>query len=206
MVSTATIELHDTRLMAMFVAASLGLVFYTTTIPVPMPARTAAAVLEPVSIAHEPEGVTPGLADPVEVLWLARCIYSETKRTDEQELVAWVVRNRVETRYRGKSTYHGVVLDPWQFSAFNQNSPKRGHYLSLDASSTAPGFQQALRIAEQVMTASPSARPFSIKTRHFYSERSMVDGAVPAWASDVRPVALDRPVDPRRFRFYERVA
>ncbi len=31
-----------------------------------------------------------------ETLWLARCIYSETKRPEEQELVAWVVRNRVE--------------------------------------------------------------------------------------------------------------
>jgi hypothetical protein len=60
-----------------------------------------------------------------DVLWLARVIYSETKRPHEQELVAWVVRNRVETAYRGKDTYRSTVLDPWQFSAFNANAPKR---------------------------------------------------------------------------------
>uniref|UniRef100_UPI000A985E42 cell wall hydrolase n=1 Tax=Rhodothermus marinus TaxID=29549 RepID=UPI000A985E42 len=81
-----------------------------------------------------------------EVLWLARCIYSESNRPEEQRLVAWVVRNRVETRYRG-DTYREVVLEPRQFSAFNRPTPRRDLILSLTPRSTVPGWQQALRIA-----------------------------------------------------------
>lgn len=144
--------------------------------------------------------------DREEILWLARCIYSETKRPDEQELVAWVVRNRVESSYRGKSTYAGVVLDSWQFSAFNRNSPKRAHYTSLGEDSAVPGWQKAVQIAESVAVAPASKRPFSLTTRHFYSEQSMVGKSRPNWASNKAPVKLDRRVDPRRFRFYEAVS
>ncbi len=140
-----------------------------------------------------------------DVLWLARVIYSETKRPDEQELVAWVVRNRVETRYRGASTYRDVVLDPWQFSAFNRNSPKRRHYANLSESSHVRGWQTAMQIAFDVLEAPAYERPFSIKTRHFYSERSMVGRIQPAWAVGKRPVSLDREIDPRRFRFYSEI-
>ena len=142
-----------------------------------------------------------------EVLWLARVIYSETKRPVEQELVAWTVRNRVETGYRGKTTYRSVVLDPWQYSAFNANSPKRQHYSTLAVSSTAQGFQEALRIANRVYHADATDRPFTRTTRHFYSERSMVGGRTPAWAVGKQPVKLaDQDIDPRRFRFYAAIA
>ena len=142
-----------------------------------------------------------------DVLWLARCIYSETKKAHEQELVAWVIRNRVETEYRGQDTYEGVVLDPYQFSAFNPGNPKRRLYTSLSPLSDSPSFRQALEVAHRVYYARPSERPFSRKTRHFYSERSMVGGGAPNWSEGQRPV---RPagftVDPRRFRFYSGVA
>lgn len=142
-----------------------------------------------------------------DVLWLARVIYSETKRADEQELVAWTVRNRVETGYRGKSTYRETVLDPWQFSAFNANSPKRQHYSTLSATSTAKGFQKSLEIAHHVYHAPAYERPFERTTRHFYSERSMVGGKKPAWAVGKKPVQLaDRDIDPRRFRFYAAIS
>lgn len=142
-----------------------------------------------------------------DVLWLARAIYSETKRSHEQELVAWTIRNRVETNYRGKSTYESVVLDPWQYSAFNENSPKRHHYVTLEATSTAKGFESALRVAHAVYHAADADRPFDPTTRHFYSERSMVGGQTPAWAVGQQPVHLaDHDVDPRRFRFYAAIA
>lgn len=142
-----------------------------------------------------------------DVLWLARAIYSETKRPYEQELVAWTIRNRVETSYRGKSTYERVVLDPWQYSAFNRNSPKRHHYTALAPTSTAKGFQTALRVAHDVYYADASKRPFVKTTRHFYSERSMVGGRTPAWAVGKRPVKLvNHNIDPRRFRFYAAIA
>jgi len=139
-----------------------------------------------------------------DLLWLARCIYSETKRADEQELVAWVVRNRVETGYRGKRTYREVVLEPFQFSAFNPDNPKRGQYGSLDEHSTARGWQRALRVAHAVLTADYCDRPFSEKTRHFYSPRSMVDGQAPLWADQGEPLEI-ADVDPERFRFFASV-
>lgn len=142
-----------------------------------------------------------------DVLWLARCIYSETKRPTEQELVAWVIRNRVETRYRGQATYQGTVLDPFQFSAFNPGSSKRRHYVNLTETSSARGWNRALQIAHSVYYAPSHERPFPKQTRHFYSERSMRGGGTPDWArgkTPIRPAGLN--IDARRFRFYAGIA
>jgi hypothetical protein len=141
-----------------------------------------------------------------ETLWLARCIYSETKREKEQELIAWIVRNRVETAYRGKRTYRDTVLDPFQFSAFNPDTRTRDFYSSLGPRSRYPGWQKALRIAYEVRLSDAKFRPFPHKTRHFYSEQSMLAGMPePNWAGDFRPVLPEREyhIDPRRFRFYQ---
>ena len=142
-----------------------------------------------------------------ETLWLARVIYSESKRLEEQELVAWVVRNRVETTYRGKDTYQDVALDPYQFSAFNPKSRKHGYYSGLDVASQAPGWLQTLSLAYYVRHASPQLRPFSPTTRHFFSERAMVGRDRPAWTKSREPVLPRRPrqLDAQRFRFYEGV-
>ena len=139
-----------------------------------------------------------------EVVWLARCIYSESDRTDEQRLVAWVVRNRVETQYRG-STYREVVLSSFQFSAFNAPTTRRAFLLGLDVGAEAPGWAEALAIALDVHQAPPEARPFPITTRHFYSPVSMQPaGRTPDWALGAEPLALAG-VDPWRFRFYAEV-
>ncbi len=141
--------------------------------------------------------------DMDEVLWLARCIYSESDRADERRLVAWVVRNRVETRYRG-DTYREVVLEPLQFSAFNAPSPRRTYLLSLDQHSTTESWLGALDIALEVYKADPAHRPISLETRHFYSPVSMDGGKAPPWAEQAEPVAPDPlGIDPRRFLFYE---
>lgn len=139
-----------------------------------------------------------------ETLWLARAIFSETKRPEEQELIAWVVRNRVETRYRGKSTYKDVVLDPYQFSAFIPGTRTRDFYANLTPFSRSPGWKRAIAIAYFVRHMNDTFRPFSIKTRHFYSEQSMVGRTRPDWASDLREVTPNREfeLDERRFRFY----
>lgn len=149
----------------------------------------------------------PPEAIDTETLWLARVIYSETKRPEEMELIAWVVRNRVETRYRGKSTYRDVVLDPFQFSAFIPYNPRRHYYLRLTPYAKAPGWQQALSIAYYVRFADSTHRPFSIRTRHFYSEQSMTGRLLPIWAEGVHPIQPTRyQVDERRFRFYEDIS
>jgi hypothetical protein len=139
-----------------------------------------------------------------ETLWLARCIFSETKRPDEQVLVAWVIRNRVETHYRGKGNYRDVVLDPFQFSAFAPNNEKRAFYVGLGPASTVPGWQKALSIAHTVRALDTAYRPFAVETRHFFSERSMPDRLAPDWADGLAPVELREPFEilPERFRFF----
>lgn len=72
------------------------------------PTTTASLLKTPVGRGIVVEGVA---VTEDEILWLARTIFSETKRPHEQELVAWVVRNRVETGYRGNATYEAAVLD-----------------------------------------------------------------------------------------------
>ncbi|MDX1548438.1 MAG: cell wall hydrolase [Rhodothermales bacterium] len=150
--------------------------------------------------------ISPALIDS-ETLWLARCIFSETKRPEEQELVAWVIRNRVDTGYRGQHTYRDVVLDPYQFSAFNPGTRTRLRYLALGPDAQVPGWRRALAIAYAVRHADAARRPFSGTTRHFYSERSMVGASHPAWAAGLHPVKPRRPVelDAKRFRFFEDV-
>lgn len=185
----------------------LSLTFAFITVDRDTLAETLPAV-ERKALAQDASNALPAFANEDikdDVLWLARCIYSETKRPHEQELVAWVVRNRVETGYRGASTYREAVLDPWQFSAFNRNSPKRTHYARLSVESKAAGWQTALYIAYDVLNAPAYERPFPVETRHFYSERSMVGRSQPRWAVGKRPVSLDREVDPRRFRFYSEI-
>jgi hypothetical protein len=142
-----------------------------------------------------------------DTLWLARCIYSESHRMHEQELVAWVVRNRVETRYRGEATYRDVVTDPFQFSAFNQYSPSRDFLLALDTTFTGPGWLQALEVADRGIRAEGKQRPFPITTRHFYSERSLGDAEIPIWSLEMEPIEIERfEVDERRFRFFDGVS
>lgn len=148
--------------------------------------------------------IPPAYID-TETLWLARVIYSETKRPEEQELVAWVVRNRVETAYRGKRTYEDVALDPYQFSAFNPDSRKLRYYSKLTVQSKARGWKKTLALAYYVRHAAPKLRPFSVKTRHFYSEQALpahIDH--PKWTKGLQPVIPRRPLelDAQRFRFY----
>ena len=174
-------------------------------------ADTAEAVQDPAielyaRVGYNFSKLTPLPPDRLdsETLWLARCIYSETKRPEEQELVAWVVRNRVETAYRGSGTYREVVLDPLQFSAFNPGTRTRSFYSNLTYASSAPGWQRALRIAHDVRFADASVRPFPETTRHFYSEQSMRGQRHPNWAAGQQPVTPERPyaIEVRRFRFF----
>ncbi len=143
-----------------------------------------------------------------ETLWLARAIFSEAKRPDEQILVAWVIRNRVDTGFRGKQTYQTVVLDPFQFSAFRTGSDDRTFYESLNHASRVLGWQRALRIAYNIRHLNDDYRPFSPETRHFYSERSMVNRGQPAWIGAEAPLDMTSvmEIDQRRFRFYEGIS
>ena len=182
-------------------------VTFTSTIALQRSATSGQVVGTPVSLG---EIVVTGERAPAitksDILWLARVIYSETKRPHEQELVAWVVRNRVETGYRGNDTYQEAALDPYQFSAFNPGTRSRSFHASLQWNSGEQGFARAVAIAAQVATAHPDERPFAETTRHFYSRQSMVGGATPNWARHEQPVKLDREIEPDRFRFFANIS
>ena len=140
-----------------------------------------------------------------EVLWLARCMYSESDRSHEQRLVGWVVRNRVETGFGGR-TYRDVVLRYKQFSAFNAPTPRRARILSYDQHTRQTAWLRTLQIALDVYQAPPAQRPFPVTTRHFYSPVSMPNNAVPYWATDVQPlVSADLGVDAHRFQFFDSI-
>jgi len=117
--------------------------------------------------------------------WLSRAIYSETKREDEMWFVGNVIRNRVETGYRGRYSYKGVILDDKQFSAFNHRVPTRYN-------------KTAENVATSVLLADRDSLTFPAHVTHFYSPRSM--SSTPDWAYEYDYTAAK--VNPNRFRFY----
>ena len=140
-----------------------------------------------------------------ETLWLARVMFSETKRPEEQELVAWTVRNRVETRYRGSYTYEAAAQAPFQFTALSPGSWTLPYFLGLTTDSEVPGWQRTLALAYYVRHADASLRPFPVTTRHFFSERSLArPDSLPEWSIGQPIVIPQRPIqlDHERFRFY----
>ena len=80
--------------------------------------------------------------------------------------------------------------------------------MSLTPEVQLPAWQQALWIAHYVRHADPVYRPFSIETRHFYSERSMDGRRHPYWANRHQFVTpgWDYQINERRFRFYKEIS
>lgn len=155
--------------------------------------------------AASTEGDTPVMTkrDKREILWLARIIYSETKRPREQRLVAWVVRNRVDTGYTGQ-TYEAVANHSAQFSGLQPYDSRYQHNVSRYWASKGENWQTALEIAQEVYFAPESARPFSVTTRHFYSPVAVNK---PAWARGRKAVRVVQGAthSQPRFAFYARV-
>ena len=137
-----------------------------------------------------------------ETLWLARAIYSESNLPHEQEYVAWVVRNRVELKYNGKETYRDVILDDWQFSAFNSGNKRRWYYINKSITDGNDPWIRALEIAHKVRTADESESPIPKLTTHFYSAVSMIPTwRVPSWAKVMEQYKVPY-VEENRFRFF----
>ncbi len=159
---------------------------------------------------QNPWGVAPVHVGNIdgETLWLARAMFSESKRHDEQELIGWTVRNRVEGKHRGCASYQECILDPFQFSAFLPGQPKYTYYVSLLETSEVAGWQRTLALAYYIRHADGRLRPFSRSVRHFYSEQSMLDPTLPPdWVADFTPIIPQRRIqlDEHRFRFYSGV-
>lgn len=142
-----------------------------------------------------------------DVLWLARTIYSETNKPSEMLYVGWVIRNRVEAGYAGRNTYREVVLDPYQFSAFNANRTTgrytRQYFMTRDVTDNNRLWQSALDAARTVYFAKHSENVFNDNlVLYFYSEISMpAHRPHPHWASAFQQVEVED-VDEYRFRFF----
>ena len=138
-----------------------------------------------------------------EILWLSRVIYSESKQEDEQLMVAWVVRNRVDNTYRGARNYQEVATDPKQFSGLNDTDENYEHNISRNLDSGGVAWESAMAIANDVYFAKPSLSPISAGTMHFYSPVAV---SAPNWAEGENPVhtVLDDAGN-MRFAFYENI-
>ena len=133
-----------------------------------------------------------------EILWLARVIYSESKVKEEQIMVAWVVRNRVETGFRGETTYKDVASDPEQFSGIK--SVSKLDYTDTDMKV----WMDTIAIARAVYFADASLRPIAQSVRHFYSPEVVIRD--PNWAKNKTPaVVLRDSKGSIQFAFYDSV-
>jgi hypothetical protein len=198
-------QIYTMPTQALMVLAVISAVFAQPVSPIPSSVKEGA-----VEMAEEPPSILSaslfgsakrGEVDEKEdILWLARIIYSETHVESEMPLIAWVVRNRVETGFRG-TTYKEVALSKNQFSGLNATDPHYARNISVGYEQTNNRtWQRAVAVAEKVYNARASERPFPQTVRHFYSPVAI---GAPRWAEDhklYRSVGEDG--EAARFAFY----
>lgn len=147
----------------------------------------------------------PKSPEATEVLWLARILYSESKVREEQIVVAWVVRNRVESSYKGADSFKDVALSPAQFSGLWPSDKQ--YKLNITRSYDTKGdkaWDQALAVAQAVYFADEALSPISDTVRHFYSPAAVLRD--PHWAEGQKPALVMRNNDGAvRFAFYDSV-
>lgn len=114
-------------------------------------------------------------SDDTEQMILARAIFGEARNallSDNVRIaIGWTIRNRVEDKkHRWGKTYHQVILQLKQYSAFNEFDPNRPFVedpLHSDSIIDKKAWQNCYKIAGQVMTgivADPTNG-----TNHYYS-------------------------------------
>lgn len=142
--------------------------------------------------------------DQTEILWLARVIFSETKKEDEMELVGWVVRNRVEAKYRG-STYKEVALSANQFSGLDPKDEQYSININMDYNTKNEKWLKALEIANKIYFSNGETRPLPKNVLHFYSPVSAAK--TPSWTKEgtLNKTIPDTNTSTPRFAFYSGV-
>lgn len=110
--------------------------------------------------------------DDSEQMILARAIFGEARNTSKKAktAVAWSIKNRVADKRWG-NTYHEVILEPKQYSAFNDSDPNYPFILDpfhqnnlIDKKS----WKECYEIAGQVMSGKV-ADPTN-EANHYYSD------------------------------------
>jgi len=152
----------------------------------------------------------------LEALWLGLVGATETDRPEEWPLVQWAVRRRVEAKGRFRDDvagvvtveqYDDVVLDDWQFSAFNAYRNRADTWsIYREVSQTIPPQRVALATdcAKWVLGTPERGAPFGPRVYYFYSPISMKPpGSLPKWNWEkLRRFAMPG-IDPYRFVFAE---
>jgi spore germination cell wall hydrolase CwlJ-like protein len=181
-----------TKITALLVVATIGA---TIAAPLRKSPRIAAAMLD----QNAGQLASAVKRDSSEILWLARCLYSESRQPHEMFFVAWVVRNRVRSAYWGKTTYQTVVNEPHQFTGI-------GRYRGLEYTSVlgnpaeTAAWRTAVQIARRVYYAEPYENPLPRQARHFLTPEAL--DSLPRWTTEGRRVTVYG-VDPDRLRIYE---
>jgi|GEM_PF-3011419 spore germination cell wall hydrolase CwlJ-like protein len=162
------------------------------------------AISNPLSVSADLEGEaekTITINADEEILWFARAIYSETKIASEQKLVAWVIRNRVESD-KYPNSYRDVVLQSGQFSGFSISDRQYHINTSMTFEDSSPSWDSAVAIAREVYTAPEALRPLSKTVMHFYSPISV--SRTPLWAQGrvAEHIVRDNKTEGIRFAFY----
>jgi hypothetical protein len=142
---------------------------------------------------------TEGLsnAEEREVLWATRTIISETKNASEMIFIGNVIRNRVDLNYRGRKTVRQVILDPYQFSAFNPNRNSRWKYINMTEKHVSDSlWAKAWKAARFTMTAPREVLPLSNPCiNHFAHHKRVVDK--PDWMFQMEQISLGGIESPR---------
>ncbi len=152
------------------------------------------------SSSNIPPASAENTKDLKEILWLARAVYSESKLSQDQRLVACTVRNRVESGKWGDA-YQEVVLSPYQFSGLHPYSwnAQYSQNITRTYASAGSAWKSALDVSKKVYYAKDvtSVCPELPSTAtHFFSPQAMV--TIPAWAHQKKLVYSAG----NRFSFY----
>ena len=184
---------------------AVGLLVFTLALMLPIQLNITEAHESPFDFVDVTETQLPDEQD--EILWLARAIFSETKKREsgEMAMVAWVIRNRVDANHKGM-TYKEVVLAPHQFSGLNSFDKQYRINVALDYDYGLENkaWRDALEVARGVYGASSFVRPFPKTVLHFYSPHTVAE---PSWAKDQKPIytILNDEKNLTRFAFYDNI-
>ena len=109
---------------------------------------------------------------------LGLCIWREARGEpwEGKLAVGQVIENRVSlTNY--PNTYEEVILQPWQFSAFNRDDPNAHKWPEFRG----PVWDECVRAAERIVV---DQHDYAQQADHYHA-----DHIKPYWAKDERPVA-----------------
>lgn len=151
---------------------------------------------------------TPSL-HPAPHHWVGLCCITESNQPHEWPYIAWVIRNRLDSG-KYKHSYEQVVLQSYQFSAFNkwigQPDPLVVFRMVARGYHWIEYLFHACDAAKMVIEAPRSSEPFPITVRHYYSPRSMRPlGSKPAWEKEASRLFTPEGVSPERFIFADNV-